>query len=162
MDISPPRTWRIRSSLASRMFSPNQVTEPEIAADGGRSFSRLMAVTDLPEPDSPTTATTSRGATVKSTPRTAWTTPSSVLKPTLRPCTSSRFPVSVTGTSDILHVQRISEAVTDQEEPEHREDDGEPGEDEQVRGLAEVGLRLGDRQAQRRRRRHDAHPEEAE
>ena len=33
------------------------------------------AVTDLPEPDSPTMPSTSPGASVKSIPRTAWTTP---------------------------------------------------------------------------------------
>ena len=41
-------------------------------------------LTDLPDPDSPTTATTSPGATSKLMPRTAWTVPASVLKSTVR------------------------------------------------------------------------------
>ena len=46
--------------------------------------SRVIAVTDLPDPDSPTIATTSPGATSKQTPSTACTTPSSVAKETCR------------------------------------------------------------------------------
>ena len=42
------------------------------------------AVTDFPEPDSPTMPSTSPGSSVKSTPRTAWTTPSLVGKSTSR------------------------------------------------------------------------------
>ncbi len=44
----------------------------------------VCAVTLLPLPDSPTTATTSPGETSKDTPSTAWTTPSSVRKLTCR------------------------------------------------------------------------------
>ena len=43
-----------------------------------------MDVTDLPEPDSPTMPSVLPGITSKSTPRTACTTPFSVLKRTLR------------------------------------------------------------------------------
>ncbi len=43
------------------------------------------AVTDFPEPDSPTMPRTSPGARVKSMPRTAWTTPSFVRKSTWSP-----------------------------------------------------------------------------
>ena len=49
-----------------------------------------MAVTDLPEPDSPTIANTSPRLTSNDTPSTAWTTPSSVLKPARRSRTESR------------------------------------------------------------------------
>ena len=49
----------------------------------------VIDVTDLPEPDSPTIATTSPGATVNDTPSTAATTPSSVRKRTRRSRTSS-------------------------------------------------------------------------
>src|SRR5438105_8755511 len=42
------------------------------------------AVTLLPDPDSPTTASTSRGRRENVSPRTAWTTPSTVGKSTLR------------------------------------------------------------------------------
>ncbi len=57
----------------------------------------VIAVTDLPEPDSPTIATTSPRSTVNETPSTARTTPSSVANETrrsstLRSCSlTSRF-----------------------------------------------------------------------
>ncbi len=44
----------------------------------------VIAVTDLPEPDSPTTASTSPAARSNETPSTACTTPSSVAKETRR------------------------------------------------------------------------------
>lgn len=47
------------------------------------------AVADLPDPDSPTTATTSPAPTVRSTPRTAATGGPSVGKVTVSPRTSS-------------------------------------------------------------------------
>ena len=47
----------------------------------------VIAVTDLPEPDSPTTARISPGASSNDTPSTACTTPSSVAKDTFRSST---------------------------------------------------------------------------
>ena len=49
----------------------------------------VIAVTDLPEPDSPTIATTSPRSTVNETPSTALTMPSSVWKMTRSSSTSS-------------------------------------------------------------------------
>ena len=46
----------------------------------------VIAVTDLPEPDSPTTASTSPACSLNETSSTACTTPSSVAKETLRFC----------------------------------------------------------------------------
>ena len=54
------------------------------------SPSSVIAVTLLPEPDSPTIPSTSPRSSSKSTPSTAWTMPSSVANRTLRPFTSSR------------------------------------------------------------------------
>ena len=47
----------------------------------------VIAVTDLPEPDSPTTASTSPAARSNDTPSTACTTPSSVANETVRSST---------------------------------------------------------------------------
>ena len=66
---------------------------PEIWALGPRVRPiRVIAVTDLPQPDSPTTASTSPGLTSNETPSTAWTIPSSVRKLTRRSSTSSSGP----------------------------------------------------------------------
>jgi len=54
------------------------------------SRSTDIIVTLLPEPDSPTIPSTSPWPSVNETPSTARTTPSSVLKETLRSRTSSR------------------------------------------------------------------------
>ena len=56
------------------------------------SFSTLRAVTVLPEPDSPTTASVSPRSTVRSTPSTARTMPSSVLNQVFKLRISSKGP----------------------------------------------------------------------
>src|SRR5712692_534972 len=116
------------------------------------------AVTLLPEPDSPTTASTSPGFRTKLTPRTAWTTPSMVGKSTLRSLTSSRgasadssMPTSSTlpenrtslrrsGSAPMAalgpdaglgRVEGIPEPVSDEVDAEHDDDEEEAREVEQ-------------------------------
>ena len=55
----------------------------------GMSLSTVIAVTVLPQPDSPTTHTVSPRSTEMSTPSTACSQPSSVLKWVLSPLISS-------------------------------------------------------------------------
>ena len=92
MAISPPRIDRIRSSPTLRRSSPFQNTPSASMTAGGVGMrpTMLIAVTDLPEPDSPTTAKTSPRLMSKLTPSTALTTPASVLKLVRRFCTDSR------------------------------------------------------------------------
>src|SRR5215208_517408 len=52
----------------------------------------VIAVTDFPQPDSPTMLSTSPDSSEKETPSTAWTVPSSVAKSTFRSLISSRGP----------------------------------------------------------------------
>ena len=61
MVMSLPRTWRISLSESGSRSRPLNRIEPEgCCADGyGNSFITDSAVTDLPEPDSPTSATVS-------------------------------------------------------------------------------------------------------
>jgi hypothetical protein len=61
MVMSLPRTWRMRPSGRFSSSRPLNRIEPEgwCAAGYGKSFSTESAVTDLPEPDSPTSATVS-------------------------------------------------------------------------------------------------------
>jgi hypothetical protein len=89
---SRPRTSRRRASERSRSERSPSRTEPVIAALVGSNRVSAIAVTLLPQPDSPTIASTSRSATSKSTPSTASTGPSSVRNCTVSSRTSSRAP----------------------------------------------------------------------
>ena len=88
MDTSRPRIARMRlprcGSLARSTEPPSVAStmEPLSSFPGGLLTSRstLSAVTLLPHPLSPTTPSVSFGATLKLTPSTARTTPSSVWK----------------------------------------------------------------------------------
>src|SRR6478752_4893555 len=64
---------------------------PDTSAYSGSSPMIAIAVADLPEPDSPTSATTSPAATSKFMPRTAFTRSVSVGKVTVRLVTDSRL-----------------------------------------------------------------------
>jgi hypothetical protein len=93
--ISLARTRRISSLLALTRSRPCQSTSPAAILPGGigRSFSTVIAVTVLPQPDSPTTQTVSPRSIVRSTPSTAWSQPSSVLKCVFNPliCSSGTW-----------------------------------------------------------------------
>ena len=64
-------------SFAATMSSPHKSMLPSLMRAGGMGFSFMMvcAVTDLPQPDSPTMASTSPSPTCSETPRTACTSP---------------------------------------------------------------------------------------
>ena len=100
--ISAPRTRRSSSSEAAIRSLPLYSALPSKLALGERVRpSSVMAVTDLPEPDSPTTASTSPAASSNETPSTAWTAPSSVANLTRRSRTSSsRSPLTAAGSGD--------------------------------------------------------------
>ena len=72
IDMRVQRSSRSRSSLAARMFSPSSRISPELgfSALASRPMT-VKAITDLPEPDSPTRQTISPGLTVKLTLSTA-------------------------------------------------------------------------------------------
>src|SRR4051812_23226055 len=79
-------------SLAVSSSCPSNIAEPANVALGERVRpSSVIAVTDLPEPDSPTIATISPRSISNETPSTARTVPSSVAKETCRSLTSSRL-----------------------------------------------------------------------
>ena len=90
-------TWRPRTSSSWRSLSfvrslPSNMTEPSTILAGGLGIRPMIesAVTDLPQPDSPTIPSVLPFSTWKETPSTAWTTPSRVKKWVLRSLTSSR------------------------------------------------------------------------
>ena len=77
--------------------------------------------TDLPEPDSPTIASTSRSSTCSETPLTARNGPDAVWNST------TRFSISKQRHHDLLElrVERVAQAVADQIDGEHGDQDGE-------------------------------------
>src|SRR6185295_10842302 len=89
--ISLARIFRISSGGSGTRSRPCHSTRPATILPGGigTSLSTVIAVTDLPQPDSPTTHTVSRRSTLRSTPSTACNQPSSVLKWVLSPWISS-------------------------------------------------------------------------
>jgi hypothetical protein len=75
--IFDPRIVCIRCSESLRRSCPSKIASPpliKVFASGRRRI-RLLAVTVLPEPDSPTMARVSPRLRSKETPRTAWTSP---------------------------------------------------------------------------------------
>jgi hypothetical protein len=97
MAISLPRTPRRCSSVIVSRSLPFHKISPSATSRVGCRPRIDMAVTDFPEPDSPTMASTSPRATSNDTPSTARTKPSSVEKPARRSRIDSRtsFPVRV-------------------------------------------------------------------
>jgi hypothetical protein len=94
IEISLPRIVRISASLsASRSRSPKRI-EPPTMRPGGQAISRRIdiAVTLLPQPDSPTTARVSPASTWIDTPSTARVMPSRVKNQVFRSWISSSAP----------------------------------------------------------------------
>jgi hypothetical protein len=87
--------WRPRTSSSSRRLSrvssrPSKRTEPPTTRPFfGSSPMIESAVTDLPQPDSPTIASDAPSSTAKLTPSTAWTRPCRAENCVLRSSTSS-------------------------------------------------------------------------
>jgi hypothetical protein len=84
MAIPVPRMVFSCFSFIVRSSRPWKRMDPRTCALLGNRPIVARAVTDLPEPDSPTMPSTSPGARERSMPRTAWTTPSFVGKSTSR------------------------------------------------------------------------------
>src|SRR5262245_8472147 len=124
------------------------------------SFSTERAVTVLPQPDSPTTPTVSPRSMRRSTPSTARTMPSSVLNQVFRPRMSNR--VSCTLTLLLKHAARIegvAQAVADEVDREHGEEDGAAREQGPVGGDVEVVLGVAQHRTPGRNVRREAKAE---
>src|SRR5438552_8076166 len=103
MPIRLPRRLRIASGASVRMSPPSKMMRPAKAREGGLSSRRMMdmAVTLLPQPDSPTSPTVSPAPTAKLASSTTRRSPCSVSKATLRPSTASSAGAGVQPLSDI-------------------------------------------------------------
>src|SRR2546430_5701430 len=176
--MSRPRTSRRADSGSPSSGVPSKVTEPSTVALSGSSRVSAIAVTLLPQPDSPTRASTSRGATSNDAASTASTGPSSVRNRTVNSRTDSS-PSAGGGTSStavtaapppasgprpsppaLLRVEGVAQAVADQVEREGEQDDRHAREDRHPRAVAEERLGAGEHDAQRRCRRPGAEPQE--
>src|SRR3954471_6911857 len=130
--MSLPRTERRSLSLALRRSRPSNITSPEMRAF--RCRVRPMTVrleTLLPEPDSPTIPSAWPRATSYDTPSTAFTTPSSVSKWTVR----SRTLRSGSGIAD----SRVDDGVQDVHD-QVRDDDEERAEQDRALDHREVAV----------------------
>jgi hypothetical protein len=72
---SVQRTARSRPGRMPRTSSPSSSTLPDVFVPGGSRRSTAAAMVDLPQPDSPASPRVSPASRVRSTPRTAGTTP---------------------------------------------------------------------------------------
>src|SRR3954469_11353508 len=91
IDSRAPRSSLSRAGGSFSRSSPSKRTSPARMRPGGCGTSPMMlsAVTLLPQPDSPTIPSVRPRSTLKSTPSTARTSPSSESKTVVRPLTSS-------------------------------------------------------------------------
>ena len=92
MKLTPlPRTERSSRSGAPIISRPPYETLPDTRAEAGSRETVESALTDFPEPLSPTSATVSPRSTENDTPRTAGTSRPSSRNATFRSLTSSRL-----------------------------------------------------------------------
>src|SRR5690606_19848373 len=122
--------------------SPRTQTSPLTIRPGRSTSFRIdRAMTLLPHPDSPTTATVCPRWISKSTPSTAFTTPSSrwkcVRSPRTRTTTESSAMASYPSLAvpSLVRIRRVSEAVTDQVHRQDGHEDGSARRQQPRRGL---------------------------
>src|SRR5579862_4471161 len=115
-----PLTGISRFSLSPSNSVSLKRTEPVTRAFLGSRPMVAMAVTDLPDPDSPTMPRTSPGERSVVTPRTARTSPSFVGKSTVRSSIFKTGPGTSGPYSDLLRIECFAHSVAYQE---HREDE---------------------------------------
>src|SRR5687768_16902994 len=126
--ILRPRTRRSSSSGRLSMRRPASDTAPPAIRPGGSIRpTTAMPVIDLPAPDSPTTPSTSPGASENETPSTTVSTPCRVANSTRRSATSSTLgapppPLPESG------IERITQPVAEDIEGEYQRDQGDAGE----------------------------------
>src|SRR6266567_6515321 len=146
MPIRAPRILRIAARDFARMSSPSSSTRPPATVNwrGGSSAMMAWAVTDWPEPDSPSTHTISPGLTAKDTFSTALIRSAPPGRRTVRPCTSSTgFALAVICMSSFacrhLHppckfrVEPVAQAVAQHIDGKHRQGKANAGEEDIVR-----------------------------
>src|SRR5690554_5529534 len=157
--MSLPRIARNLPPDIVRRSSPLNSARPATFALWGNRPSRASALTDLPDPDSPTMARVSPGFNEKLRPRTAAASPRRVGKVTVRSSTERRGS-TMSGAGDGLRVERVAQPVADEVEAE--DDGGDHGARDEHRAghRGELTLVLGDQGAEGGLGRLDAEGEE--
>src|SRR5262245_37274370 len=137
--ISRPRTSSSRFSDSFVRSRPSNSIEPDTISAGGFGSRPMIdsAVTDLPQPDSPTMPSVSPLSTEKLTPSTARTAPSRVMKYVRRSSTSSRG-MPFLGLAG-ARVEGVAHAVRDEVRAEDDRRDQDAGDDDDVRVRAVGG-----------------------
>src|SRR5262249_57364559 len=184
IEMSLPRTVRICASSSLSRSRPSSSIEPATIRPGGSRMSRITesAVILLPQPDSPTIAIISRRRRVNERSSTALMIPSRVKKYVRSPVTSrmgrpalcsGRGPGSATvlATRERListalpWIENVAQCIAEKIGAEHREADGDTGEDDEPRRRADIfggglrqhaapgWIRLGHSQPKERQRR---------
>src|SRR5216683_8231193 len=182
--MSLPRTERIASSSSLTRSTSASFTEPPTIRPGGSGTSRMSesAVTLLPQPDSPTIARVSPGASEKLMRSTALTTPRRVKKNVCRSSTASKASDAADGAAGFAscslavtvmgsgrpsvaqaRIEQIAQRIAEQVGAEHHEADGDAREDHQPgRGAHVFGRRFREHAPPGRMRLGDAEAEERE
>src|SRR6266516_633770 len=159
--ISRPRISRISYSLIRVRSWPLNMTFPPTIRPGRCRRMMLSAVTDLPQPDSPTMPSVSPALSSNETPSTALTMPSLVEKTVCRSRTSSSGCVTA-GLGLQSRVESIPDGVAEDVRGQDGEKDREPWKSNQEPGAEEVALGVRQHVAPARCRRLDAEAEEVQ
>src|SRR5690348_180638 len=135
---------------------------PVTTALSGSNPISASAVTDLPQPDSPTSPSVSPRLSAKLTPRTADAGPRLVLSRTPRPSTSIRGALTGPLISPLPRqsgIEQVAQSVTEKIEAEHGNGDSSTGIDREHRRLEQQRLCIVQHAAPGRLRRLGTEPE---
>src|ERR1043166_6278587 len=134
-----------RGRSASRFSPANRIVPPPVRAFLAMVPRIAFASVVLPHPDSPTSPMISPGRIVRLTPSSTRAGPDSVANETKRFSTSRRL-ASAGGTAD-PRVEYVTQAVAQELDPHHDEEDREPGRERVPPGLGQELARLGNHAA---------------
>src|SRR5882757_1811309 len=174
IDMRVQRSSRSRASSAARMFSPSSRISPELGFNAFASKPMTVkAITDLPEPDSPTRQTISPGLTVKLTFSTAFWRSAPLGRVTERLRTSrTGFTALMTEPTTPtcfasyllahLGIERVAQSIAHDVDRQHGERKEDARVEDIVREHAEQGAALGHDVAPARDLRRDADAEEGQ
>src|SRR5256884_7018804 len=158
--ISRPRISRISYSLSLVRSWPLNITLPLTILPGRCKRMTLRAVTDLPQPDSPTMPSVSPGVRSKETPSTAFTVPSLVEKTVCRSRTSRSGCVTALGLQS--RVEGVADGVAEDVRGEHGYEDRDAWKRNQESRPEKVALRVRQHVAPARCRWLDAEAQEVQ
>src|SRR5215470_18590883 len=136
---------RSRGRFASKSSPANRMVPPSVRAFFAIVPRIALASVVLPQPDSPTSPMISPGRIVRLTPSSTRAGPDSVANETKRFSTSRRL-ASAGGTAD-PRVEHVTQAVAQEIEPHHDEEDRKPGRERVPPRLGQELARLGNHPA---------------